>query len=211
MLTFLTGNTNKLHEAQAILGDNLQQLDIDLPEIQSLNPLEIIQHKIDTALQHFKNITPWQGKESTYGREFFVEDTSLVFHVLGEFPWPLIKWVLKHEWALGAYRLLADYEDKSATATCHIGYRDGQQTHFVSWSIDGTIVAPQGETTFGRDSIFAPIRKQKLSHWQRGNSKKEKLLTFAQMAPSQKNTISHRSQALQKLKKAQEQKNNHLH
>jgi inosine/xanthosine triphosphate pyrophosphatase family protein len=51
MITFLTGNTNKFREAKAIIGHNIQQLDIDLPEIQSLDPLEIIQHKIQTAIE----------------------------------------------------------------------------------------------------------------------------------------------------------------
>jgi inosine/xanthosine triphosphate pyrophosphatase family protein len=94
---FLTGNANKLREAKAILGDHIQQLDIDLPEIQSLDSQEIIQHKIDSALQHFNNIAACEAIESrTHGRgeihevgrgfQFFVEDTSLIFHALGDFP-----------------------------------------------------------------------------------------------------------------------------
>ncbi len=186
MLTFLTGNNHKFSEAQAILGDNLIQKDIDLPEIQSLNPQEIIQNKIQTAVT--SGAVEWP---------FFVEDTSLVFHALDNFPWPLIKRILKHEWALGAYRLLADYQDKSATATCHIGYRNGKQTHFVSGSVTGTIVSPQWDTTFGRDPIFRP----KMSPWQGGNPEGKGVLTFAQMSPEKKNSISHRSQAMKKLLK----------
>jgi hypothetical protein len=50
MLTFITGNTNKYAEASAILNTPLRQLDIDLPEIQSLDSEAIIRHKLQSIV-----------------------------------------------------------------------------------------------------------------------------------------------------------------
>ena len=46
---FITGNKNKLKEVQAVLPD-VEQLDIDLPEIQEIDAHEIIKNKL---LQNF--------------------------------------------------------------------------------------------------------------------------------------------------------------
>lgn len=59
------------------------------------------------------------------------------------------------------------------------------QTHFFSGVLRGEIaLEPLGTQGFGYDPIFLV---------------KEKNLTLAQMSPSQKNSLSHRHQALQKL------------
>ena len=88
-LKFITGNVNKFNEAKQFLPE-LEQLNIDLLEIQSLDPKEIIEHKLKEAKK--------------YGHiNFFTEDISLVIDKYG-FPGPLIKWVnqtLGHD--LGVY------------------------------------------------------------------------------------------------------------
>ena len=53
MLYFITGNKNKFQEFQEILGkDQIEQLDIDLPELQEIDPYKIIRHKLQEALKH---------------------------------------------------------------------------------------------------------------------------------------------------------------
>jgi inosine/xanthosine triphosphate pyrophosphatase family protein len=55
MLYFITGNKNKFKEFQDILGEeNVEQLDIDLPEIQEVDPHKIITYKLQEALKHHK-------------------------------------------------------------------------------------------------------------------------------------------------------------
>ena len=49
-LYFITGNKNKFNEVSAILG-NIEQLDIDLPEIQDRDAKNIIQAKLLEALK----------------------------------------------------------------------------------------------------------------------------------------------------------------
>ena len=60
----------------------MEQSDIDLTEIQSVDPKEIIEHKLNEAKKHMKG-------------NLVVEDTSLYFEALNGLPGPLIKWFLK--------------------------------------------------------------------------------------------------------------------
>ena len=96
-LYFITGNKGKLAEVQSILG-NVEALDIDLPEIQSLDAQEIIKAKLEEA-----------QKDQT--GEFIVEDNSLYLEGLNGLPGPLIKWF---EEALGneGIALIADKFEK---------------------------------------------------------------------------------------------------
>lgn len=169
-MLFITGNKNKLAEVQVFF-PHIQQHELDLPEIQSLDAEEIIYHKIGEARKHIKE-------------PFIVEDTSLHCTALGGFPWPLIKRVTKHEWPNGLRRMLADYESKKAWSQCTLWYRDGDQIHILIGTCPWQIVPPQGETNFSRDSVFLP----------KGSKK-----TFAQMTKEQKSDYSHRAKACIKL------------
>jgi len=80
-LYFITGNKDKFEEVGSIL-TNIEQLDIDLPEIQEIDAKVIIKTKLLQALNH---------KEA----EFILEDTSLYLDCLNGLPGPLIKWFMK--------------------------------------------------------------------------------------------------------------------
>ena len=75
---FITGSEDKFAELQSVLG-NLEQLEIDLPEIQEIDAHKIIAAKLAEARKH---------REGT----FIVEDTSLYLDALNGLPGPLIKW-----------------------------------------------------------------------------------------------------------------------
>ena len=75
-LHFITGNKGKFNEAKAIFPE-VQQLDLELEEIQSLDARVIAEHKLRQAL-------------SKQDGEFFIEDTSLYLGCLNRFPRPLI-------------------------------------------------------------------------------------------------------------------------
>ena len=80
-LYFITGSKGKFAEVQLII-PNLKQLNIDLPEIQELDPKKIIEAKLQSAFEHRSG-------------EFIVEDTSLYLDCLNGLPGPLIKWFIK--------------------------------------------------------------------------------------------------------------------
>lgn len=169
---FITGNKNKLEEIKSVIPD-VDQLDIDLVEVQDIDPHVIIKAKLQEAFNHH------QGP-------FIVEDTSLYFESLKDFPGPMIKWFLKSLGNEGLANLAQRLENQKAVAKVLIGYaKNKEDIKFFEGSIAGIIVPPRGETTFGWDPIFQPDGFQK---------------TFAEMSPEEKNAISMRKIAAEKLK-----------
>ena len=115
-----------------------------------------------------------------------IEDTCLCFNALGGMPGPYIKWFLSALGPDGLPRLLADFEDKSANAVCMFGYADSlENVNVFEGKTAGQIVCPKGPRDFGWDPIFQPD----------GYSQ-----TYAEMDKNEKNKISHRFRALEKLK-----------
>jgi len=172
MTYFITGNKNKFAEVQAVLPE-VKQLDIDLPEIQELDAQKIIQAKLTEALKHKKG-------------EFIVEDTSLHLDCLRGLPGPLIKWFLQTIGNQGLTQLADKLGNDKAEAVTMIGYAKSQdEMHFFEGRVKGKIVSPRGETKFGWDPIFLPDGYDK---------------TFAEMGAEEKNKISMRRMALNKLK-----------
>ena len=72
-LTFITGNKHKAEQVAKYLGIKIKQKDLDLLEIQSLNPLEIIEHKTRAGYKKIKS-------------PVLVEDVSMTFKAFGALP-----------------------------------------------------------------------------------------------------------------------------
>lgn len=174
MIYFITGNKGKLKEAQSILGD-VELFDVDLPEIQEIDPIKIIEAKLIEGLKH-KN------------SEFIVEDTSLYFDGLNGLPGPLIKWFLKTIGNDGLFNVADKIGNNKAQAKTIIGYaKDKDNIEYFEGIIDGEIVEPKGNKDFGWGPIFKP----------HGHDK-----TFGEMDRNEKNSLSMRRIALEKLKRA---------
>src|SRR3989338_2600543 len=142
-LYFITGNKGKLTEVQSILG-NVEALDIDLPEIQSLDAHEIIKAKLEEAQKHQTG-------------EFIVEDNSLYLEGLNGLPGPLIKWFMKTVGNDGLYKMAEAFGNFNAEAKVIIGYSNTQgEISFFEGNTKGIIVSPRGDGGFGCDPIFQP-------------------------------------------------------
>nr|CAD7408404.1 unnamed protein product [Timema cristinae] len=117
-----------------------------------------------------------------------IEDTCLCFNALGGLPGPYIKWFLDKLGPDGLYKLLAGWEDKSASAICTFAYcpGEGQEVKLFRGCTEGTIVEPRGPRDFGWDPCFQPCAHER---------------TYAELPKKTKNQISHRSMALQELRK----------
>ncbi len=175
-IVFVTSSKNKREEAQAILSNwIIEQSEVNLPEIQSLESTEVVRTKIEA------------GKLVVDG-PFFVEDTSLHLNCLnGRLPGPMVRLFLL---AIGregiselCYRMGGNF---GAEVRATIGYYDGKDlTVIFQGSIKGKITMPRGESNFGWDSIFVPDGSEK---------------TFAEMGQVEKNKISHRKIVLDKFK-----------
>jgi non-canonical purine NTP pyrophosphatase (RdgB/HAM1 family) len=175
MISLITGNPDKAAEVKAILGiNNIERLDIDLPEIQEIDPHKIIAEKLHEARKH-------------HDGEFMVEDTSLYLSCLNNLlPGPLIKWFEKGLGNEGIVNLIEKLNDNRAIATDLVGYMDRYgKIHYFEGKIYGKIVRPRGKGDYGWGPIFVPDGQEK---------------TFAEMTSDEKNEISHRRQALERLK-----------
>ncbi len=171
-LYFITGNKNKFAEVSAIL-PSVEQLDIDIPEIQDIDAKKIIKAKLLEALNH---------KQA----EFIVEDTSLYFDCLNGLPGPLIKWFMKTIGNEGLFNVVEKLGNNKAEAKTIIGYaKNSEEIYYFEGSIKGTIISPKGKFGFGWDPIFQPERYSK---------------SFAELTQEEKNDISMRRIALNKLK-----------
>lgn len=191
-VTFVTGNKKKLEEVKSILalGDdssgggtiNLISRSVDLPELQG-DPLDIAREKCLLASKEINGPT-------------LVEDTSLCFNALKGLPGPYVKWFLEKTGLDGLNNMLCAYEDKTAYAQCIFAYCDGAESAedvevFVGRT-NGRIVKARGKTEFGWDAVFEPDEQRD------ANNKK----TYGEMEKEEKNAISHRFRALEKLREA---------
>lgn len=170
-IIFITGNTGKFNEASQIIPEIVQQ-DVDLDEVQSVDPKIVIGKKLEEA----KKIL--QGG-------IVVEDTSLYLEALNGLPGPLIKWFMKTIGNEGLVKIANSFGNNRATAKVVIGFSNGSDVNFFEGAIEGKIVEPRGNNGFGWDPIFEP----------EGGDK-----TFAEMNSEEKNKISMRKIAFEKLK-----------
>lgn len=171
-LKFITGSQGKFNEVSHIL-ENLEQLDIDLPELQEIDSHKIIRAKLLAALEH--NPGP-----------LLVEDTSLHLDCLGGLPGPLIKWFLQTLGAAGLVNIAIKMGNTKATARSLIGYaRSPEEIYFFEGTISGDLVFPRGDKDFGWGPAFQPEGLD---------------LTFGEMERDLKNKLSMRGQAALRLK-----------
>ncbi|KAG8929647.1 nucleoside triphosphate pyrophosphohydrolase ham1 [Tulasnella sp. 419] len=176
-LVFITGNANKLKEVREILSGGtpieLDSKDLNLPEIQGTTQ-EVAIEKCRRAAE-------------LVGGPCITEDTALCFEALHGLPGPYIKPFLEKLGLMGLYTLLDGFETRRATALCTFAYSAGPGTEPILFEgrTEGTIVLPRGPAVFGWNPIFEAVETGK---------------TFAEMTSEDKNSISHRYRALEKLR-----------
>ena len=171
-LILVSGNPNKAVEAERILGQPLIRASIDLPEIQAATVQEITRYKLEAA------------RTKGYGR-ILVEDVSLGFDGLGNFPGPYVHWLLEAAGGRGLGAIAHALLNRSAKAQCCVAYWDGIEAWVFLGETSGEILAePRGEQSFGWDPWFKP----------HGSTR-----TFAEMGAEEKDEISHRGKAYRML------------
>jgi non-canonical purine NTP pyrophosphatase (RdgB/HAM1 family) len=171
-LYFITGNKNKLAEVQSIL-PKVKGIQLDLPEIQSLDAKKVIAAKLDEA-------------SKVRDGPFIVEDTSLSLDCLNGLPGTFIKFFLQQLRREGLAELADMKGNWGAEAKTCIGYlaNKNAEPQFFEGTLRGTITMPKIDSPFGWDPIFVPEGQEKC---------------FAEMTPEEKNAISMRRIAVEKL------------
>ena len=145
-LVFVTQNMNKIADAQKLLPEfEIEHVDFEIPEIQSLDPNEIIEYKLEYAYKKV-NIP------------CFVMDSSLSLDCLNGFPGPLIKWFEKAGIEGEKTCQIANlFNEHGCAWTNVLGYYDGQDTHFFTETLKGALPdAPRGTNGYCWDPIFIP-------------------------------------------------------
>jgi XTP/dITP diphosphohydrolase len=172
-LILVSGNPSKGIEAERILGLPLLRVSLSLPEIQASSVEQITRWKMEAA------------RTKGYHR-LIVEDVSLGFDELGNFPGPYVRWLLEAAGGKGLGAMARALRDRSARAQCCVAYWDGSEGHLFHGEVRGEVlIDPRGDQRFGWDAWFLPAGSNK---------------TFGEMTPEEKDRISHRGLAYRKLR-----------
>lgn len=174
-IVFLTGNGDKLREAREILGDkfHITNKDLDIDEIQEIDGAKVVIKKAQDAFKILKS-------------PLIVEDTSLYIVSWKGLPGALIKWFLKTVNNEGIVDMLGTAKNRNAIAQTVIAYHNGTNIRVFEGTVNGSVSTEVlGENGFGWDKIFIP----------EGFTK-----TQAEMTNEEKNKISSRKKALEKLR-----------
>ncbi|ABG05254.1 Ham1-like protein [Rubrobacter xylanophilus DSM 9941] len=168
---FVTGNENKLREAERILGFSLERADPKVPEIQSPDIAEVAGEKARAARKAL-GCPP---------RPVVVEDSGLVIEAWGGLPGAFTRWFLAGVGNEGILRMLSSFESRAARAVCVVAVADASgAVHAFRGEVPGSIAPePRGGGGFGWDPIFVPEGSP---------------LTYAEMG-EEKHRASHRALA----------------
>lgn len=187
-LIMATNNEHKLREIRQILGDKYE-----VKGLKEIGCLEDIPETSDTlegnALQKARYVY------EHYGLNCFADDTGLEVEALGGAPGIYTA-------RYGSMNGYGDSHDSDANIACLLDRLHGAATrkarfrtviallqggkeYLFEGIVEGEIATERrGQDGFGYDPIFAPV---------------ETGITFAEMGPVEKNRISHRGRATQKL------------
>lgn len=170
-MILVTGNKNKLEEFENILGFKMENVDLEIKEIQSIDVEDVARQKARDAYGILK-------------KPVIAEDTGLYFEELNGLPGALVRSFVDNI-ALEKMCSLVGDNRKAKAITC-IVFFDGKKEIITKGETKGEIVfTPRGNNGFGWDSIFMPDGYNK---------------TFAELSSEEKQFDFMRFKALTKLK-----------
>lgn len=183
MVTFVTTNPGKVHEAREYLDAPVEQRSFDYLEPQADDLVTVAAHGAREAYKQFEE-------------PVIVDDSGLTIEVLGGFPGPYSSYVEEKLGIERVWELVAEEDNRAAAFRGVVAYCDGQSFEATDQQVSkgeipvklfdgvvpGRIVAPRGDGGFGFDPIFEYDGK-----------------TFAELSTEEKNAISHRGRALAKF------------
>jgi non-canonical purine NTP pyrophosphatase (RdgB/HAM1 family) len=205
-IVFISGNEGKRKEVEEILGTEkycIINIDLDVPELQTISVEEVTKEKIKCAYELLKkNFSEVIKKFAKKGVKVdnlndvivICEDTGLYIDDMNKFPGALIKFYLGTVGINGIIKMNGNSKAKAQTVIGIIKYGKimkpiaGNRTGKIANKVEGT-------SGFGWDPVFIPnIEKTKYSKY---NGK-----TYAELDQLNiKNEISHRTDAFRKFMK----------
>ncbi len=171
-MILVTGNKNKIKEFEHILGFQIENINLELEEIQSIDVEEVARHKARDAYNILK-------------KPVIVEDTGIYFEELNGLPGALIKFFVKNLSLEKMCSLIK--ENRKAKAIACIVFFDGEKEIIAKGETKGSIaLKPKGNNGFGWDPIFIPEGYDK---------------TFAELTSEEKQSKFMRQEAIAELRK----------
>jgi len=183
-ISFVTTNAGKFQEVSQYFNElcptiKIEQVEIDVPEIQSLDVEEIALNKAKYAWEVLK-------------KPLIIDDGGIYLKQYHNFPGPLAKWIFKGIGLEGFWRLAEN--DPRALFLCKIVYIDGPENYkIVDGVLEGKIIKPHTIAKDvalpfteifvpnGFDQVFSIIKKtdegKKLNHRYQAISSLVKLLS----------------------------------
>jgi len=170
-MILVTGNKNKVKEFEYILGFKIENIDLELEEIQSIDVEEVARHKARNAYNILK-------------KPVITEDAGLYFEELNGLPGALVKFFVKNISLDKMCSLVG--ENRKAKAIVCIVFFDGEKETIIKGETRGEIaINPRGNNGFGWDPIFIPEGYDK---------------TFAELTSEEKQSKFMRQEAIAQLK-----------
>lgn len=183
-LKVITSNPGKVAEFQkafADMGIEMEHLRLPYDEIQTSELEEVVE----------KGMAEIRAKGV---RDFIIDDSGMFVNALKGFPGVYSAYGQKTIGNDGILKLMEGVEDRSAVFKCCIGCDIDGRTIIVTGTCDGYIMREtRGSEGFGYDPIFSPDGKR----------------TFAEIGIEEKNTMSHRGNAIKLLRDALAKVDNH--
>lgn len=183
-IVFATNNTHKLDEVRRIAGP-----DIEVLGLADIGCTDDIPEDGATLDENARAKALWVKER--YGYDCFADDTGLEVEALGGAPGVHSARYAPgdgHDAAANTNLLLSNLrgvDDRRARFRTVIAVAIGDRLLTLDGVVEGRITEkPQGKNGFGYDPVFQPSGFD---------------ITFAQMDAAQKNAISHRGRATQKL------------
>jgi len=189
-LVFATNNEHKLTEVRDIIGDSFRIL-----SLKDIGCFEDIPETADTL--EGNAFLKARHVRQKYGYDCFADDTGLEIKALHKAPGVYsARYAGEAKDAKANVRKvlgeMEDQSDRSARFRTVIALIIGEEEYLMDGIVEGTIIRePRGEAGFGYDPIFIP----------EGYTE-----TFAEMRFDVKNTVSHRAEAIKKLKRLTDEK-----
>jgi len=175
----ITSNISKYQEIKKVLANfsiKLKRIDIDLPEIKSLAPRQVVIDKVNKAYKIVK-------------KPVIVDDTSLFFSGYNQFPGTISRFIFMTLGFSGIFKLIKN--NHSAYFESYIAYLDKKSAvpHIFTGKCQGKLIKKilgKKRTKMPYDNIFIPLGETK---------------TFAQLGVAMKQKYDHRTKAVIKLAK----------
>jgi|SRR5215204_402730 len=178
-LFFVSNNTHKYSEIKSILKDRIINIDL---KFHKQNIIEIQEEKIK-KIAIAKSISAY----NILKKPIIIEDDGLFIKSLNGFPGQYSSYIFKSLGNTGIIKLLKGNKDRSALFKSVFVYNNGVITKIFTGQVNGTIATTITSGGWGYDPIFIPHKMN---------------ITFGKLNENnQKNELSHRRIALDKLLK----------